>query len=69
MLIGALLGIVLSEVGFYLLHKSYPNFPINVTGTFRELVFGVSAVVGVISGIWPAYRAVRIEPTEEPVSY
>ena len=59
-LAGAALGVGISA----LLPVLSPNLPTAVTWTSVALAAGVSALVGVIFGVLPAYRSARLQPVE-----
>jgi len=61
--IGGVLGIALgSLIPFLVTH--FGNMPTVITGLSLILAFGISAVVGVIFGMYPAYRAANMDPIE-----
>src|SRR5215218_5261703 len=63
-LIGGFAGIGLGVGVSALLPEINPIIPTSVTGTSIVLAFGVSALVGLIFGVLPAYRSARLEPVE-----
>ena len=63
-LIGGLAGIGLGVGVSALLPEINPIIPTSVTGTSIVLAFGVSALVGLVFGVLPAYRSARLEPVE-----
>ncbi len=63
-LIGGLAGIGLGVGVSALLPAINPIIPTSVTGTSIGLAFGVSALVGLVFGVLPAYRSARLEPVE-----
>jgi putative ABC transport system permease protein len=63
-LIGGLAGIGLGVGVSALLPEINPIIPTSVTGTSIGLAFGVSALVGLVFGVLPAYRSARLEPVE-----
>ena len=61
--IGGLLGIVLgSGIGF-LVHV-LTDFPISLPWWSFAIGIGFSATVGIFFGMWPAYKAARLDPIE-----
>jgi len=61
--IGGVLGIVLgSLIPFLVTH--FGHMPTIITGLSLVLAFGISAVVGVVFGMYPAYRAANMDPIE-----
>jgi putative ABC transport system permease protein len=61
--IGGVLGIVLgSLIPFLVTH--FGNMPTVITGLSLILAFGISAAVGVVFGMYPAYRAANMDPIE-----
>ena len=62
--IGGIIGIGLGLGVSFLLPEISPSLPTSVTGTSIVLAFGVAALVGLVFGGLPAYRAARLEPTE-----
>ena len=62
-LTGGILGIVLgSAIPFGVTYFS--NHPTAITGSSLVLAFGISAVVGITFGLYPAYRAANMDPIE-----
>jgi putative ABC transport system permease protein len=61
--VGGVLGIVLgSLIPFLVTH--FGHMPTIITGTSLLLAFGISGAVGVIFGLYPAYRAANMDPIE-----
>jgi putative ABC transport system permease protein len=62
-LAGGILGIILgSAVPFFVTHFS--RMPTVITGGSLVLAFGISVMVGLFSGLYPAYRAANMDPIE-----
>jgi len=60
---GGVLGIVLgSLIPFLVTH--FGHMPTVITGLSLVLAFGISTMVGVIFGLYPAYRAANLDPIE-----
>jgi putative ABC transport system permease protein len=62
-LTGGILGIVLgTAIPFFVTYFS--KHPTDITGGSLVLAFGISAVVGITFGLYPAYRAANMDPIE-----
>ena len=62
-LAGGILGIILgSSIPFMVTHFS--RMPTVITPSSLVLAFGISAMVGLVSGLYPAYRAANMDPIE-----
>ena len=57
--IGVIAGFGLAYVLSFLM-----GFPLLISPTSAILGVGVSSIVGIISGLWPAWRAARLDPIE-----
>ena len=60
---GGVLGIILGSLIPYLV-TFYGNMRTVITGSSLVLAFGISAAVGIIFGLYPAYRAANMDPIE-----
>jgi putative ABC transport system permease protein len=63
-LIGGLTGIAVGIGVSALLPVLSANLPTAVTWTAVGLASGVSALIGVVFGVLPAYRSARLQPVE-----
>ena len=61
--IGGVLGIVLGSLIPFLVTR-FGHMPTIITGLSLVLAFGISAAVGVVFGMYPAYRAANMDPIE-----
>ena len=61
--IGGAGGVVAGFALAYLL-SSLVGFPLMFSAQSAALGVGVSSIVGIISGLWPAWRAARLSPIE-----
>jgi len=60
---GGILGIFLGTcIPFFVTY--FGNMPTVVTAGSLVLAFGISATVGLIFGLYPAYRAANVDPIE-----
>ena len=64
-LIGGVIGVAVGVVGSAILPEILVDLPpAVVTGNEVALAFGVSALIGVVFGVLPAYRSARLQPVE-----
>ncbi len=63
-LIGGLIGILLVWVGTQLVSKMTDSFQIGLT--IENVILGliISSVIGIIAGLWPAWKAASLDPVE-----
>jgi putative ABC transport system permease protein len=61
--LGGVLGISLGSLIPFLVTR-FARMPTVITGTSLILAFGISGAVGIIFGIYPAYRAANMDPIE-----
>jgi putative ABC transport system permease protein len=61
--VGGVLGIVLGSLIPSLVTR-FGNMPTVITGLSLLLAFGISAAVGLVFGMYPAYRAANMDPIE-----
>lgn len=61
--IGGLLGVITGFVLAYIL-SFLMGFPLLLSLWSAVLGVGVSSVVGIVSGLWPAWKAARLDPIE-----
>lgn len=61
--IGGCIGVV-TGFGLAYVLSSLMGFPLLISVTSGVLGVGVSSIVGIISGSWPAWRAARLDPIE-----
>jgi len=62
-MLGGLLGVTMG-VGIARIVAAYANWPTVVTSSSITLSLGVSVVVGVASGLYPAMRAAKLDPIQ-----
>jgi putative ABC transport system permease protein len=64
-LIGGIVGVAVGIAGSTILPELLKDLPpAVVTGNEVALAFGVSALIGVVFGVLPAYRSARLQPVE-----
>ena len=61
-IIGSIFGILIAEVGVGLLGNG--RFSLGYTPKTFILAFGITIIVGIIGGVYPAYKASKLAPTE-----
>jgi putative ABC transport system permease protein len=61
--IGGAFGVV-TGFGLAYIIAALIGFPLFMSMASAALGVGVSSIVGIISGLWPAWRAARLDPIE-----
>jgi putative ABC transport system permease protein len=61
--IGGLVGLIVGELASLLMNK-YSPLPAFVPGWAIAVGIGISASVGIVFGLWPAWKAARLDPIE-----
>jgi putative ABC transport system permease protein len=61
--IGGLLGLAVGEIASILMNK-YSPLPAFVPAWAIGVGVGISAAVGIVFGLWPAWKAARLDPIE-----
>lgn len=61
-IIGSILGILIAEIGIRLIGTD--RFTLVYTPKTFILAFGITIIVGIIGGVYPAYKASKLAPTE-----
>ena len=61
-IIGSLFGILIAEVGVILIGGD--DFALGYDPHTFILAFGITIIVGILGGIYPAYKASKLPPTE-----
>lgn len=61
-IVGSVFGILVSEIGVMLIGSD--NFSLGFNPNTFILAFGITIFVGLIGGIYPAYKASKLAPTE-----
>jgi putative ABC transport system permease protein len=62
-LLGGILGISLGSFIPFMVTR-FGNMRTDITGSSLLLAFGISGAVGIIFGLYPAYRAANMDPIE-----
>lgn len=61
--IGGLIGLAIGEIAAVLMNK-YSPLPAFVPAWAMVVGVGISAAVGIVFGLWPAWKAARLDPIE-----
>src|SRR6266481_1345348 len=61
--IGGLVGLIVGEFASILMNK-YSPLPAFVPAWAIGVGVGISAAVGIVFGLWPAWKAARLDPIE-----
>src|SRR5207247_9980921 len=61
--IGGLIGLAVGELASLLMNK-YSPLPAYVPAWAIVVGIGISASVGIVFGLWPAWKAARLDPIE-----
>ncbi|TVO75810.1 ABC transporter permease [Sedimenticola selenatireducens] len=62
--LGGIAGLIIGAGGAWLLHVAIPALPTHTSWGYVLAAEGVAAVIGLIAGVTPAWRAARLDPIE-----
>ncbi|MCD7782030.1 MAG: ABC transporter permease [Methanosphaera sp.] len=62
-IVGSIAGILIDEIGINLLASS-SEFSLGFTADTFIMAFGIAIIVGILGGLYPAYTASKLAPTE-----
>jgi putative ABC transport system permease protein len=62
--LGGILGVVTAALGVWLLRLNFPRFPAALSFFWIATAFGAAAWVGLVFGIYPAWKAANLDPIE-----
>ncbi len=62
--LGGVLGLAAGIGGGLLLHWSLPALPVHVAWPYVGVALAASVLIGLVSGVWPALKAARLDPVE-----
>jgi putative ABC transport system permease protein len=60
--IGSLAGLVLGELGTFMIGQAYPALPVAAPWWAVLAAFGTALGTGILFSVWPARRAARLDP-------
>lgn len=60
--VGSLAGLVLGEIGTFMIGQAYPVLPVAAPWWAVLAAFGTALGTGILFSVWPARRAARLDP-------
>ena len=63
-LFGALLGLVVGEIGSWVIGRIYPALPVDTPWWAIAAALGVAIATGLTFSVLPARRAARLDPVQ-----
>jgi putative ABC transport system permease protein len=61
---GTLVGVALSFLAEWLIETARPLLTVTITASWIAVAVGAAAVGAVVSGLYPAWRAIRVDVVE-----
>lgn len=61
-LVGSVVGLLLGELGSYVIRQIYPTLPVNAPWWAVVAAFSMALFTGILFSVWPARRAAQLDP-------
>jgi putative ABC transport system permease protein len=60
--VGSIFGLVLGEIGSFIIGRIYPTLPVGAPWWAIVAAFGTALGTGILFSVWPARRAAQLDP-------
>ena len=60
--IGSIAGLILGEIGSFVIGRIYPTLPVGAPWWAVLAAFGTALLTGILFSVWPARRAAKLDP-------
>lgn len=61
-LVGSVIGLLLGEMGSFVIGQIYPTLPVSAPWWAMVAAFGTALTTGILFSVWPARRAAQLDP-------